>query len=66
MLSAAKPDAPRELFKIALPDPGSAMRFDESPDGQRFLVLSPPEKLADPAPPAPPDPLTVVLNWQAK
>ena len=46
--------APRRLFG---PLPTVGYQYDVSPDGQRFLAVLPNEQAA------PPEPLTVLLNW---
>jgi hypothetical protein len=49
--------APRRLFGPPLTNGVSS--YDVSPDGQRFLAVLPNEQAA------PPEPLTLVLNWTA-
>ena len=58
-----KAGSPRLLFDTPLPAlGGDPSRFSVSPDGQRFLVLTPAP--ADPsAEPAPPPQIHVVMNW---
>jgi eukaryotic-like serine/threonine-protein kinase len=51
-------DTPSELVATR-PFPGIDSPYDVTPDGQRFLVLEPPESERSP-------PLTVVENWQAE
>jgi hypothetical protein len=55
--ASVEADTPRELF--AAPVTGGISPYDVAADGQRFLLLEPPEAQGGGAP------LTVVLNWQA-
>src|SRR5579864_1531554 len=50
---------PRRLFGPLLAVLAVGYQYDVSPDGQRFLAILPNEQAA------PPEPLTVVLNWTA-
>ena len=50
-----EPGTPTALFPI---DPNAESSYDVSPDGERFVVISPI--------PGGPAPLTVVLNWTAE
>jgi Tol biopolymer transport system component len=54
------PGVPRPLFRAQILGAGPTIelwRWDVAPDGQRFLMITPPAES--------PSPITVVLNWQA-
>ena len=55
---AAQTGLPRKLFTLA-----AAAAWDVMPDGQRFLMSLPANPNAGSI--APPDPITIVLNWQS-
>ena len=56
---AFQPGTPTPLFETKFsPNNINAYPYDVSPDGQRFLVITPREELGA-------SPLTVVLNWDA-
>jgi eukaryotic-like serine/threonine-protein kinase len=49
--------SPKPLFRTGRPLGAPSNRYDVSPNGRRFLILSPA------APPPPPEPITVLVNW---
>jgi hypothetical protein len=53
---------PKPLFAVNVADPGATHEdrrsWDVTPDGRRFLILQASERKG-------PEPMTVVLNWQA-
>jgi hypothetical protein len=59
---AFKPGVPRVLFNPHLygASAGAAFRYDVAPDGQRFLAVTLGQSQA-----GSPEPITVVLNWEA-
>jgi hypothetical protein len=59
--SASEGSVPSALFQTRVPQadfPGFHSMYVPAPDGQRFLVLTEPEKFHS-------SPLTIVLNWSA-
>ncbi len=54
-------ETPRVLFEQPLPErvPGDPSRYGVSPDGQRFLIISPAETNEE----AQPAEIHVVVNW---
>jgi Tol biopolymer transport system component len=52
-----EPSAPRELFQLPLRSATGGPTYEPSSDGQRFLVLTNPERAQEP--------LTVLVNWPA-